>query len=220
MKRFFGIQEEKEVKPSITLDEGVQMLDQRSQHLDAKIRGIEQEIIKQRDIMNKTRNPSQQNMAKQRALRLMKQKKMYEAQRDQMMTQAFNMEQASFTTQTMQDTMLQVSAMRAANQTMKAQFQEFSMDDIEDLQDELQEMFDQSNEIQEIMSRSYEMPFDLDEADLEQELQDLVLDDVDGEEIPSYLSETDFGLPTLDPLPTVPQHMATVVPNASSTQGQ
>jgi hypothetical protein len=36
------------------------------------------------------------------------------------------------------------------------------------LQDELQEMFDQSNEIQEIMSRSYEMPFDLDEADLEQ----------------------------------------------------
>lgn len=48
-----------------------------------------------------------------------------------MMTQAFNMEQASFTTQTMQDTMLQVQAMKAANQTMKSQFKEFNMDEIE-----------------------------------------------------------------------------------------
>jgi hypothetical protein len=60
-------------------------LDQRGQHLEAKIKSLDQEIIKQRDIMNKTRNPSQQNMAKQRALRLMKQKKMYEAQRDQVL---------------------------------------------------------------------------------------------------------------------------------------
>lgn len=92
-------------------------------------------------------------------------------------------------------------------------------------------MFDQSNEIQEIMSRSYEMPFDLDEADLEQgeavpfpiwthelELQDLVLD-VD-EEIPSYLSETDIVLPSLD-LPQVPSQVpSTVVPNAPQGQGQ
>lgn len=47
------------------------------------------------------------------------------------MTQAFNMEQANFTTQTMQDTMLQINAMKAANQTMKSQFSQFNMDEIE-----------------------------------------------------------------------------------------
>lgn len=64
------------------------------------------------------------------------------------------------------------------------------------------------NEVQEIMSRSYAMPYDVDEADLEQgprgsfssialmppnllELNDLELD-FDEEEMPSYLTDTDL----------------------------
>lgn len=117
--------------------------------------------------MNKTRNASAKNQAKQRALQYMKQKKMsdlntisfnimlyfmsfyfggggkdlpsphhsrglvvswwfhllvaifphvvlvrYEAQRDQMRQQSFNMEQANFGMQSMKDTMLQVQAMK------------------------------------------------------------------------------------------------------------
>lgn len=38
---------------------------------------MEKEIVKQRDVMNKSRNVSARNTAKQRALQLMKQKKMY-----------------------------------------------------------------------------------------------------------------------------------------------
>lgn len=55
----------------------------------------------------------------------------YEGQRAQLMQQSFNMEQASFMTQTMQDTMVQVQAMKGANEAMKANFKEISLDDIE-----------------------------------------------------------------------------------------
>lgn len=48
-----------------------------------------------------------------------------------MMQQSFNMEQANFMTQTMQDTMVQVRAMKGANEAMKANFKEINLDDIE-----------------------------------------------------------------------------------------
>jgi len=201
-KRFFGINEKKEVAPPPSLEDGIKMLDGRVENIETKIKQIDAEIIKQRNIMTKSSNVGARNQAKQRAMQAMKRKKMYEAQRDQMMQQSFNMEQASFTSQTLQDTHLQVQAIRAANTTMRSQFQEISIDDIEDIQDDLQEMLDEANEIQEIMSRSYEMPYDVDEADLEQELMGLELD-IGEEEIPSYLrtaevpsSHPDLALPT------------------------
>jgi len=180
------------------------MLDNRVESLDGKIKQIDQEIIKQRNIMSKSSNIGARNQAKQRAMQAMKRKKMYEAQRDQMMNQSFNMEQTQFTSQTIQDTHLQIKAIKGANAAMKQQFQELDIGEIEDLQDDLQEMLDEANEIQEIMSRSYEMPYDVDEADLEQELMGLELD-IGEEEIPSYLrtAEVPMGAPDLA-LPSVP----------------
>lgn len=51
-----------------------------------------------------------QNAVKQRAMRVLKQKKMFEQQRDQLMQTSFNMEQTHFMTQNMQDTITTVSA--------------------------------------------------------------------------------------------------------------
>lgn len=47
------------------------------------------------------------------------------------MNQAFNMEQAQFTTQMLQDTVTTVSAMKQANVTMKKQFKDINIDSIE-----------------------------------------------------------------------------------------
>jgi charged multivesicular body protein 5 len=63
-----------------------------------------------------------QEAAKQRALRVLKQKKLYESQRDQLYSQQFNLDQVSFTTQNMQDTANQVKAMKAANKELKVAF--------------------------------------------------------------------------------------------------
>eukprot|EP01125_Pyxidicula_operculata_P021374 TRINITY_DN8198_c0_g1_i1.p1 TRINITY_DN8198_c0_g1~~TRINITY_DN8198_c0_g1_i1.p1 ORF type:complete len:217 (+),score=54.22 TRINITY_DN8198_c0_g1_i1:114-764(+) len=205
MKRLFGIGKKEEEKPQVTLEDSMKMLDQRSDSLEGKIKQLDQEIVKQRNIMTSSKSPAARNSAKQRALQLMKRKKMYENQRDQMMTQSFNMEQASFTRQTMEDTIVQVQAMKSANQAIKSQFQDINIDEIEDLQDDMQELLDEANEIQEIMSRSYEMPYDVNEEDLEAELMDLQID-VEDEEIPSYLKTADLSsaMPDIQ-LPSLPQ---------------
>lgn len=51
-----------------------------------------------------------QNAIKQKALRVLKQRKMYEGQRDNLMQQSFNMEQANFATQMLKDTKSTVMA--------------------------------------------------------------------------------------------------------------
>lgn len=50
---------------------------------------------------------------KQKALRLLKQKKTYESQRDNLLQQSFNMEQANFATQQLKDTKVRGSSCRS-----------------------------------------------------------------------------------------------------------
>lgn len=45
-----------------------------------------------------------QNQVKQKALRVLKQKRMYENQRDSMMQQSFNLEQSNFAVESLKDT--------------------------------------------------------------------------------------------------------------------
>lgn len=99
---------------------------------------------------------------------------------------------------------------------------------MKDLQDELEEMMYQTNEIQEVMSRSYAMP-DFDEGELEAgnlfilsqelipvELQGLELDFEDeADELPSYLTDVQVPThtPTLTPAqPQITQPLATTAP--------
>jgi charged multivesicular body protein 5 len=151
---------------------------------------LEQEIIRYREQMQKMKAGPAQNQLKQRALFCLKQKKMYEQQRDQLMQQQFNMEQAQFASETMQYTVTQMQAMKNANVTMRQQLSNIPLDEIDDVYDDMQDLLDQNNEIQELLSRSYDLPFDVDEEDLEQELQSLEgeLESEEADIIPSYLA--------------------------------
>ncbi len=73
-------------------------------------------------------------MVKQKALRVLKQKKTYEAQLGSLQQQAFNMEQTAFATQTLKDTKIQVDAMRTGVAEMKKEFKGINLGKIEDLQ--------------------------------------------------------------------------------------
>ena len=53
--------------------------------------------------------PVLQNAIKQKALRVLKQRKMYESQRENLSNQSFNMEQTNFATQMLKDTKVTVS---------------------------------------------------------------------------------------------------------------
>jgi len=214
MRRLFGGSKKPEVKGP-TLSEATQRIDTRCESLDTKIKQLDTELVRYREQLSKMRPGGAQHQLKQRAMQTLKRKKMYEAQRDQLYNQSFNMEQTNFATQTLQDTMITVDAMRSANKEMKVQFKHVDVDSIEDLHDEMADLLDQNDEIQEVLSRSYNMP-EVDDAELEDELASLgeELQLEESGEVPDYLTAT--SAPTTDPmaslggtdpygLPAVPQ---------------
>lgn len=71
------------------------------------------------------------NAMKQQALRILQQKRMYENQRGMMMQQSFNMEQTNFATESVKDTLVTVSAMKAATKDLKSSLRQMDIDKIE-----------------------------------------------------------------------------------------
>lgn len=67
----------------------------------------------------------------QRALRVLKQKRMYEAQVAQLTQQAFNMESTAMATENLRNTMATVDAMKTANKEMQRQYGKIDIDKIE-----------------------------------------------------------------------------------------
>ncbi|XP_076840928.1 charged multivesicular body protein 5 [Brachyhypopomus gauderio] len=184
MNRIFG-RTKTQGPPNIS--ECIGNIDARSESVHKKIARIDAELIKYKDQMSKMRDGPAKNAVKQKAMRVLKQKRIYEGQRDQLAQQTFNMEQANYTIQALKDTKTTVEAMKVGAKEMKKAYKEVKMDQIEDLQDQLEDMMAEANEVQEALSRSYCTP-DIDEDDLEAELEalgDELLQDDDS----SYLDE-------------------------------
>jgi len=198
MNRIFGSGKPKAPPPN--LNDCVQNLDSRGDSIDKKIAKLDAELVKYKNQMKTMRNGPGKNAVKQKAMRVLKQRKMYEGQREQISNQSFNMDQANFTIQSLKDTQDTVVAMKAGAKAMKKEYKKINIDKIEDLQDELEDMMLDANEIQEVMGRSYGISDDIDEADLEAELDalgddfladDNLLDDIASPSAPS----TEPGLP-------------------------
>ena len=75
--------------------------------------------------------PPFQNMVKQRALRVLKQKKLYEGQLEGVRNQSFNMEQANFGIQQLKDTKTTVDAMKLGVKEMKKEYKKVDIGKIE-----------------------------------------------------------------------------------------
>merc|ERR1719331_1623127 len=93
------------------------------------------------------RNPKS-SQAKTRCMTLLKQKKMYESQLNMMDNQAFNMDQIQFAQETVESTIVTVQAMKQTGAALKEQFKapEMDLDAIMDIQDDLTELMEESQE--------------------------------------------------------------------------
>ncbi|CAG8802982.1 27071_t:CDS:2, partial [Racocetra persica] len=177
--------------PKPTLNDAIVATDGRVSAVEVKIKKLDGELAKYKDQMKKMREGPGKNAVKNKALRVLKQKKMYESQRDQLQQQSFNMEQASFTTENLRNVATTVDAMQLANKEMQKQYKKIDINKIESVQDDMEDLMEQANEIQETLGRTYGLPEDIDEEELEAELE--ALDDelnFEEEEEPSYLQET------------------------------
>ncbi|OQR79282.1 charged multivesicular body protein 5-like [Tropilaelaps mercedesae] len=196
MNRLFGKAKAKEPSPSLT--DCISTVDQRANNVEEKIKKLDIELVKYKEQMSKMREGPAKNMVKQKAMRILKQKKMYETQRDNLMQQSFNMEQANFATQQLKDTKITVEAMKLGVREMRHEYKKINLNEIEDLQDDLEDMLEQANDVQETLGRPYGMP-EIDDDELEAELA-VLNDEIALEEDTSYLDDvTTPKVPSKDP---------------------
>ncbi|KAI0065830.1 vacuolar protein sorting-associated protein 60 [Artomyces pyxidatus] len=197
MNRIFGSSSSKKPKPSLA--DAIASTDARAGSIEVKIKKLDGELGRYKEQMSKLRNGPGKDAIQQRALRTLKQKRMYEAQLAQLNQQTFNIENAALATENLRNTMATVDAMKQANKELRKQYGKIDVDKIESMHYDMEDLLEQANEIQETLGRSYAVPDEVDEADLEAdnhlpELDALALDE---EEDTSYLADinkapTDF----------------------------
>src|ERR1700733_16308182 len=94
--------------------------DERITAVDDKIKKLDRELATYRDRMSKMRDGPGKNALKQRAMKVLQQRKMYEGQRDQLQSSSWSMEQAAMTTENLRNVMTTVEAMKYANKALRA----------------------------------------------------------------------------------------------------
>lgn len=183
MNRLFGRGKPKEPPPN--LNDVIQGVDSRADNIEKKIARLDAELKKYKDQMAKMREGPAKNNVKQKAMRVLKQRKMYEQQSGNLRQQAFNMEQANFAAQSLKDTQVTIAAMKTGVKQMQKEYKHINIDQIDDLQDEMADMLQLNDEVQEALGRTYDMP-EIDDDELAAEL-DALGDEIALDDDTSYL---------------------------------
>ncbi|KAI9888589.1 MAG: hypothetical protein M1814_006636 [Vezdaea aestivalis] len=189
MNRLFGA---KNTVPKPTLNNAISNVEERVDSLDVKLAKLNAELSTYQSKLAKMRDGPGKTALKQKAMKVLQRRKLYESQRDQLSQQSWNMEQASLLQTNLQNTMTTVDALKQSNKALKQQYGKIDIDKIERMQDEMADLMEVGNEIQESISRSYDVPEDVDEAELDAELE-LLGEEAEfeglGEEQPGFLTD-------------------------------
>ncbi|KAI8032552.1 Vacuolar protein sorting-associated protein 60.1 [Camellia lanceoleosa] len=84
-------------------DETRDWINKRSETVDEKIKKLDAELARYKEQIKKTRPGPVQEAVKARAMRVLKQKRTYEGQRDMLYNQTFNLDQVEFASEGIKD---------------------------------------------------------------------------------------------------------------------
>ncbi|KAI0280054.1 vacuolar protein sorting-associated protein 60 [Russula aff. rugulosa BPL654] len=217
MNRIFGTSSSSK-KPKPTLQDVIDQTDSRSATIEVKIKKLDGELARYKEQMSKLRNGPGKEAIQQRAMRTLKQKRMYEAQLAQLAQQTFNIESTALATENLRNTMVTLDAMSQANKELRKQYGKIDIGKIENMQYDMEELLEQANEVQESLSRSYAVPDEIDEADLEAglnaELDALGMEEEEGE---SYLADLNKAPDFIDEAPIEAPELTQTTPEAVKT---
>jgi charged multivesicular body protein 5 len=161
-------------------------MDARVQDLESKIRKCDEDLRKY--MGPGARGPSQ----KQMAMQVLKRKKMYEQQLQQMMGQQFNVDQLAFAQENIETTQMTVEAMREGSKQLQASYAKMDIGAIEDMMDDLAELNAEAQEINEVMAQNFAVPAGFDEAEFEDEFaaleEEMQMEKLAGLDAPSATS--------------------------------
>ena len=187
MNRLFGRVKKKAPEPEAddspkpTTEDISQKMDTRVTDLQAKVNKCNEEL---KSYQEKMKQPGGQAYKKQ-ALMALKRRKMYEEQLLSATDQQFNLDQITFAMDSAKVNVETVAAMKAGAESMKKQVAEFDIDELEEMQDDLAELYDEMNEVTQTLS--YAVGNDIDENELLAELEELENSCVDLNPDESYL---------------------------------
>lgn len=192
MNRLFGSSNK---TPRPTLSSAISGVDTRISSIDVKLASLNAELSTYQTKLSRMRDGPGKTALKQKALKILQQRKQYDAQRDQLQAQVWNMEQAGMMQDNLKNVMTTVDAMKTTQKELKKQYGKVDLDKIERMQDEMADLMDVGNEIQESLARSYDVPEDVDEAELDAELEalgaevEMEREFGGGEALPSFMQD-------------------------------
>lgn len=192
MNRLFGTAPK---GPKPTLNGAIGNVDARIGTIDVKLASLNAELGTYQTKLGRMREGPGKTALKQKALKVLQRRKAYEAQRDQLQSQVWNMEQAGMMQDNLKNTMTTIDAMKTTQKELKKQYGKVDLDRIERMQDEMADLMDVGNEIQDSLARSYDVPEDVDEAELDAELEalgaevDMEREFGGGESLPSFMQD-------------------------------
>eukprot|EP00549_Striatella_unipunctata_P012094 CAMPEP_0118691966 /NCGR_PEP_ID=MMETSP0800-20121206/10993_1 /TAXON_ID=210618 ORGANISM="Striatella unipunctata, Strain CCMP2910" /NCGR_SAMPLE_ID=MMETSP0800 /ASSEMBLY_ACC=CAM_ASM_000638 /LENGTH=219 /DNA_ID=CAMNT_0006589843 /DNA_START=135 /DNA_END=794 /DNA_ORIENTATION=+ len=197
MNRIFG-KKKAPGPPPPSLTQASDGMGSRMDSMDAKIASLENELRVHKDKLKKTKSPAAKKLIQKKAMDVLKRKRMYEQQRDQVAAQQFNVDQTRFGIENAKASVDTVAAMKAANTQLKSTIRnDLDIDDIDDLADDMAELMEDFNEINEALGRNYATPDDIDESELDAELE-MLEDELEDE----LEAETPYPAHSLPALPT------------------
>ncbi|KAK5016014.1 charged multivesicular body protein 5 [Cryomyces antarcticus] len=210
MNRLFGA---KSTGPKPTLNSAIANVDGRIETIDVKLAKLNAELATYQTRLARMKDGPGKAAIKQKALKVLRQRKLYESQRDQLQQQSWNMEQAGMMQDNLKNTMTTVDAMKTTTKELRKQYGKVNIDKIEKMQDEMADLMDMGNDIQESISRSYDVPEDVDEAELDAELEAL------GEEVEfEGMGEMESGVPSFMMDQTAPPQFIDEPPEAGKVK--
>ncbi|KAI2632138.1 hypothetical protein GGR54DRAFT_20071 [Hypoxylon sp. NC1633] len=168
MNRLFGSAPK---APKPTLNSAISNIDSRISTFDVKIASLNAELGTYQTKLSKMREGPGKSALKAKALKVLQRRRQYEAQREQLRSQVWNMEQAQTMRDNLAGVMTTVDAMKTTQKELRKQYGKVDLDRIERMQDEMADLMDVGNEINETLSRGYDVPEDVDEAELDAELE-------------------------------------------------
>ncbi|KAG6404506.1 hypothetical protein SASPL_136755 [Salvia splendens] len=101
MKRVFGAKKDKEPPPSV--QDTSDRITKRGDNVEEKIKKLDAELARYKEQIKRTRPGPAQEAVKARAMRVLKQRRMYEGQRDMLYNQTFNLDQVAFAAEGIKD---------------------------------------------------------------------------------------------------------------------
>ncbi|RKF54321.1 Charged multivesicular body protein 5 [Golovinomyces cichoracearum] len=193
MNRLFGAKSAAAPRPTLesAISNASKPLDERVASIDVKLAAINAELTGFQTKISKMRDGPGKTAIKQKALKVLQRRKMYEDQREKLQQQTWNMEQAGMMQDNLKNVMTTVDAMKRTNSELKQQYGKINIERIEQMQDEMADLMDIGKDIQDSISRSYDIPEDVDEAELDAELEaledEVEFENLGAESTPSFL---------------------------------